>query len=191
MTEKEDLRIKKTKSALNTAFAELLSKKTFEDISVNELCISAGIRRATFYKHYKDKCDFFSEYIGSLRVKYDTEAESVHHSEGSVDYYVDYAKKVVAYLCENERAVDKAMSSSQLHLVIGVITEKNYRDTYEKLEADVRAGMVLPASAETVASMLIGGVATTIFQWLTMGKKKNVDILTNEIATIVKNILEV
>ena len=46
---KEDLRVKKTKRALTLAFIELLKVKHFEDITINELCEKAEIRRATFY----------------------------------------------------------------------------------------------------------------------------------------------
>ena len=56
---KQDLRITKTYRALTEAFFELLSQKKFEDITVNEICNRAVVRRATFYKHFGDKFEFF------------------------------------------------------------------------------------------------------------------------------------
>ena len=56
---KSDLRIIKTRKALYTAFTMLLGEKSFEDITVNELCENAMVRRATCYKHFADKYDFF------------------------------------------------------------------------------------------------------------------------------------
>ena len=38
MADKEDLRVQKTKTALFRAFYELLSEKSYESITVNELC---------------------------------------------------------------------------------------------------------------------------------------------------------
>ena len=67
---KTDLRIEKTYSALKDAFTELLSKKKFEDITVNELCDKAIIRRATFYKHFADKLEFFSFYCNEFHRDY-------------------------------------------------------------------------------------------------------------------------
>lgn len=52
---------------LCTAFIELLSKKKFEDITVNELCEKALIRRATFYTHFLDKYDFFAYFVRQNR----------------------------------------------------------------------------------------------------------------------------
>jgi AcrR family transcriptional regulator len=76
MAVKEDLRVKKTKKALYDAFMTLLSEKQFEDITVNELCDAAGVRRATFYKHYSDKFDFLTAYVRLLRDRIDRMIES-------------------------------------------------------------------------------------------------------------------
>lgn len=61
-----DLRIQKTYLSLHNAFTELLSNNYFEDITVNELCDAAMIRRTTFYKHFSDKYDYFEFYLNEL-----------------------------------------------------------------------------------------------------------------------------
>ena len=55
MEEKTDLRIRKPYKALCDAFVTILEKKRFDDLTVNELCDEAMIRRATFYKHFADQ----------------------------------------------------------------------------------------------------------------------------------------
>ena len=59
MDKKLDLRTQKIYVALIKAFEELLQEKSFEEITINELCDQAQTRRATFYKHFSDKYDFF------------------------------------------------------------------------------------------------------------------------------------
>ena len=61
-----DLRIKKTYRALFDAFTELLEEHRFEDLTVAMLCDRAMIRRTTFYKHFRDKSDYFAFYIDEL-----------------------------------------------------------------------------------------------------------------------------
>lgn len=61
-----DLRIKKTYRALFEAFTELLEEHRFEDVTVAMLCDRAMIRRTTFYKHFRDKNDYFAFYIDEL-----------------------------------------------------------------------------------------------------------------------------
>ena len=63
---KTDLRVLKTKQALRNSFIDLIREKTFESITVNELCDQAMVRRATFYKHYADKYDFVIDYIWNI-----------------------------------------------------------------------------------------------------------------------------
>lgn len=65
MEEKTDLRIRKTYKALCDAFVTILEKKRFDDLTVNELCDEAMIRRATFYKHFADKYDFFFFFLSA------------------------------------------------------------------------------------------------------------------------------
>ena len=45
------------------AFTRLLEVQSFEDITVNQLCEEAMIRRATFYKHFADKYEYLSFYL--------------------------------------------------------------------------------------------------------------------------------
>ena len=58
-----DLRIQKTYMGLHNAFTDLLEEKRFENITVNELCEKAMIRRTTFYKHFADKYEYFTFYM--------------------------------------------------------------------------------------------------------------------------------
>ena len=66
MEKKTDLRIQKTYLALQNAFEALLEEKRFEELTVNELCDKAMIRRTTFYKHFADKYEFFAFYIREM-----------------------------------------------------------------------------------------------------------------------------
>ena len=54
-TETTDPRILRSRRMLMDALARLLSKKEFEDVSVQEIADEATLNRATFYLHYADK----------------------------------------------------------------------------------------------------------------------------------------
>ncbi len=189
MTKKEDHRITKTKAALNRAFGEIIAERPFEDISVNELCQKTGIRRATFYNHYKDKYEFFGAYVSSLLAKYEPDKSDIRHIEATIDYYVKYAEKIIEYVNENEKLMDSLIKSAQLHIIIGIVTEKAFLDVREKLRSSVSSGMQLPASVETTTTMIVGGVATTVVQWILSERKVPVDVLTQEISLLVRRCL--
>ena len=64
--EKMDVRVKKTYSQLIDAFLNLLKTKSFDNISVSEICEEADVHRATFYKHFNDKYEFLNFCLDSL-----------------------------------------------------------------------------------------------------------------------------
>ena len=63
---KIDVRIKKTYAQLYNGFISLLKEKSFDDITVSQICDRSGVHRATFYKHFDDKYEFLSFCIESL-----------------------------------------------------------------------------------------------------------------------------
>ena len=58
---KHNRRANKTKRAIYSAFAELLSEKELHKITVQELVDKADIGRATFYNHYLDVYDLYEK----------------------------------------------------------------------------------------------------------------------------------
>src|SRR6202048_1333531 len=55
VVESTDPRILRSRRMLMDSLVRLLSKKEFEDISVQEITDEATLNRATFYLHYQDK----------------------------------------------------------------------------------------------------------------------------------------
>ena len=54
----EDLRVQKTKRALEEAFYKMRAKKALEEIKIKDLCSEAVINKATFYNYYGDIYEF-------------------------------------------------------------------------------------------------------------------------------------
>jgi AcrR family transcriptional regulator len=52
-----DRRVLRTRKALGAALVELMRERNFHDISVDRLLTRAGVGRATFYAHFRDKHD--------------------------------------------------------------------------------------------------------------------------------------
>ena len=185
MRNKEDLRVKKTKKALSEAFLELLSQKKFDEITINELCEKADVRRATFYKHYSDKFHFLTSYVSDLRDDFEKKIWKSKKPGATKEYYVTYAKQIVLFISEHEAPVKNIFKSSMFPSAMSIIVEQNYLDTCERLIISEKEGMKLPASVEVVASMCAGGVANAIYHWLMEGEKLTRDELANQIGSVV------
>lgn len=60
MKNNEDRRIRKTKAAIEKALLDLLEKKDFSHITINDIANEANVNRGTIYFHYEDKYDLLN-----------------------------------------------------------------------------------------------------------------------------------
>lgn len=185
MTEKEDLRVRKTKKALAESFMSLMSEKPFDQITINELCDRANIRRATFYKHYTDKFDYLAAFTRALRDNFDSYIWKASKPDATNAYYVAYVKGVLEFIDHHKAIVDNLMGSGLFPSVLAIIMEENYKDTEERLRVSMEAGMKLNVHPDVAAAMLTGGIATIIYAWLKTGKKRTSKELISEINALI------
>src|ERR1700716_2395254 len=57
-----DPRVKRTRKLLQDALLELLTEKSFDAITVQDIAERSTINRATFYAHFVDKYELFAAY---------------------------------------------------------------------------------------------------------------------------------
>lgn len=60
---KEDRRIAKSQEAIKKALIELMSEKSFDDITIQDISDTANVSRGTIYLHYMDKFDLLDRLI--------------------------------------------------------------------------------------------------------------------------------
>ena len=191
MNHTTDLRVIKTKNSLHNAFFAMLEEMSIEDITVNDLCTRAGIRRATFYKHFEDKLSFITFIIGDIRESFDREfLKSLDDPEITVEYYLSYVEAVGDFLTKRETAISKILRSPMRATFIQIFMQQNYVDTLERLERSVKDGMKLPTSAPVVTSMLIGGISHNVLRWFELDKRPPIDFLLNDISEFIQAVLK-
>ncbi|HEX6852734.1 MAG TPA: TetR/AcrR family transcriptional regulator [Candidatus Polarisedimenticolaceae bacterium] len=75
--EAEDRRVLRTRSALTVALVDLVMRKRYGRITIQDLLDRSGVGRATFYKHYRGKDDLllrsFQRMLGSLDAAIDAD----------------------------------------------------------------------------------------------------------------------
>lgn len=167
MEAKTDLRIVKTYKALGDAFMELLEEKSFDHITVNELCDRAMVRRATFYKHFADKYDFFAFFIRQIRDGFNKEKapyqENGCFSEG---YYIYLFRDCIYFIKQHEKLVKNVLKSNMFGTLIEILSDEIYKDVLLNLKRQEKMGVSYPTSVETMASLFSGGIIQTLRFWL-------------------------
>ena len=135
-----DLRIQKTYKALIDAFLQLLQTKRFENITINELCELAMVRRATFYKHFADKYEFFTFFVQWIQNEFRNRFAHKEQDRNGVSPYIDIIRFALDFLDENETLVHSVMESNAFPLLLDLISEQIILDVKERLQTDQNNG---------------------------------------------------
>lgn len=184
MEEKTDLRVLKTYKALCDTFTEMLAEKKFEDITVNELCERAMVRRATFYKHFADKYEFFAFFVRGTQEDFNGKIKEYDQEETPYSYYVYLLKKSVSFLQEHRKIVDNVLKSSAFPTLLEIVSEEIYRNVLLNMKENVKKGMLLAVSPNILASFYTGGMVQTLRIWVTTPNQITEEEMVKEIENI-------
>lgn len=189
MGEKTDLRIIKTRKALCDAFLVLLSEKRFEDITVGELCDRAMVRRATFYKHYADKYEFFSFFIRQYEETFSLDAKE-RQKDSLSDYSSFMFGKCIQFLQEHREIVQSTLDSNMLPVMLDLFTEEIYRNTLFLIKENKHLLATLSVTPETLAAFYAGGIVQVTRQWIMSNPQRSVESLSEDFSRILHSFSE-
>ena len=158
---KVDIRVKRTYNQLFSALIKLLGEKSFDDLTVLEICDKAGVHRATFYKHFVDKYDFLNTCfnISLSNLTFDKIAES-YTPETMKKSCMRMILKVLNFVEENQKVIvslstdrNSASFNTALNDAIAIFIEERIntvRPENEKLSKTV------PLLANYYAGAIVG-----------------------------------
>lgn len=160
---KPDIRVQKTYDKLFNCFFELLKEKSYENITVLEICEKSAVHRATFYKHFIDKQDFvnffFTRKLEELHIGDNDEFFLESPTKNS---YIEMCNKIVNFIYDNRQIiVDRNLSSNS-----GVFTdalESAISDMIEKKLSKVPQGILL--SPAVMLSHYYAGAIVSMLKW--------------------------
>ena len=147
-----------TKQQLADALLELLEKQPFHTISVHEICEKADIGRSTFYLHFESKYALLSY---CLELKY-SELEKLLDTQVTKDFLVmlldtfQEKTKILYHVFEAE------LNEDLIKMFYRLFGRYLTKQLMEK-EAN---GYLLPGPVESVAAFYVGGLVSTIIQWI-------------------------
>ena len=137
-----DRRQKKTRECIFKAFTNLLSKKSFDKITVGEIIEIADIGRATFYAHFPTKDFLLKDLCEELFLHlFDTEVKPCNDKKG-VFYCDDYGSvflHLIKHIKHNDNNLLKLLSGENNELFfryfkdgVKMLVEKHILDFRDK-----------------------------------------------------------
>lgn len=187
MEKKTDLRIIKTHKALCDTFLIMLGEKKFEDITVNELCERAMVRRATFYKHFADKYEFFGFFVRQMQERFAEENKRYNADTSPHSYHVFLFRRCISFFKEHEQLTNSVIHSNLFPTLLDIFSEEIYQHVLLKMKEDKKNGTSFPACIEILASFYTGGIVHTFRYWLTMQEQIPEDELVDEFEKILSS----
>lgn len=175
MEKKKDLRVQKTYRALMAAFEALMAEETFDDITVNELCARALIRRPTFYSHFEDKYDFLRFYLNEIQWQIESEADAA--TDSPVEHFQRSWRALIRM----------GLRSKSLPIIFEIISEHIFASSSRRVRAYCGAVTDSPELADTLATFTVGGLIQNLKRYLTE-PNLDPDALTAEMTTVFEHL---
>ncbi len=165
----------------DNALLSLLEKKSFEYITVSELCQEAGVNRSTFYLHYENTCDLLREttkYVIDAFVSYfsvDTKNITLKFTECELTdlnfINKEYLHPYLTYIKENQRILTAVLSHPSTFEF-----ESIFQRLFDNIFNPILDRFHYPEDERKyVIRFYLNGLTAIITEWLKDGCQKSID----------------
>lgn len=183
MEKKLDFRVQRTYKSLQEALIGLLNEKSFDEITVGELCDRAMIRRATFYKHFGDKYELFTFAIRELQEQFARKNLLEYDARRPQTFYVSMIDYSLQFVEQHKETFQSLMRSNSSQILFDILSNEIESDIRSHLCQDAQNGAILPTEPELLAAMITGALVYVMKWWaindLQMPRKELVCVCTS------------
>lgn len=185
------------KKSINEALIELLNKKSYEKISVQEIAQKAFVSRSTFYLYYKNKDSILIELLDNFLHNFDIILkENIYtfkyinmNDQTSIKKILfPYTRRIIENFYENRNLV-WALNSPNANILLPRILQEVYynnfirglpKEFYEKIDQNILG---------YYANFMTNGVAATVESWINEEFKTSVESITDKILNVLSSTL--
>lgn len=154
-----------TKKAIADGFKALMTKKSFEKITISDITNECGLNRQTFYYHFQDKYEllnwiFYKEIINELKENY------------TIDKWSDALLDMLIVLKNNAKFYTNALNTSYSNEFREYLFSATAQ-LFEEILDRVTYGLILEANDKKfIAEFMSYGVSGSIIKWILSGMKE-------------------
>ena len=185
----QDLRVQRTKKALITTFSDLLETKSFENITIQDLCEKANVRRSTFYRHFNDKYDLLNHIVGTLIEYFRTLHLPEIDPKDPRQFFNKFMKDILLFISDNKAMVKSVISINIYSEVYQILYNQIYAVVKQQIEFDKQIGQFY-IDEFIYGEFLAGGILSVILNWIQYGQQ-SIDEVSSDIVTMICGAREV
>ncbi|HZJ78125.1 MAG TPA: TetR/AcrR family transcriptional regulator [Clostridia bacterium] len=162
----EDFRIQRTKRLLNVAFMRLLQSRDYSQISIVEICEAAGLHRATFYKHYKDKDDFLLFSIDEFVCKITHNTVLDFEDPNFKTNYSIFMKKIFEMIEANKKLIKMLVEKTPHNLTIEAFYKSIQKIVKNNLNKNEKCEKLKNVNLDLIAVFFAGALVSLSYWWV-------------------------
>ena len=157
--QRKDMRLDRTRMLIISTMFRLLSETTFEQISVNDICVAASVSRTTFYFHFEDKYHLVMECMAEFKRSLDDATKG-----GDFPSVVEGMISAI----EEEQAVFRNLFTGKENRELEtMLLEFLIDQCTEVLEQQRSLGVVFSVPLHVISLYASCGMAGLIVRWVT------------------------
>lgn len=169
------------RKGLMDTLEQLLHKKPFQKISVNELCERTLVSRTAFYANFRDKYHLLACCLESKTAAVNSLIET-HSTEEFLSVILDFIQK-------DPRFFYNTFGAHPEEEILDIMFGFFERQITSFLEDQTEKGLVLPCPAEIVSSFCVGGLTVSTLRWIKSNYKTPKEELAACQYTLLRSIL--
>ncbi|RKI31392.1 TetR/AcrR family transcriptional regulator [bacterium 1xD8-6] len=184
-----DRRQQKTRSAIFSAFIDLLSKKSYSKITVQEIIDTANVGRTTFYAHFETKDDLLKEVCTSLfdHVFSDVpQIESTHDFSAARNKTDAIITHILYHLRDNHRNILDILTCDSGDLFLKFF--KHYLNDLVSQHMVLKIPLEIPK--ELLINHISGSFVNLVQWWIEGGLKQSPEQITVYFKTVIMPIFD-
>ncbi|GAA3406151.1 TetR/AcrR family transcriptional regulator [Paenibacillus hodogayensis] len=154
---KTDLRVRRTRKLLWNALKTLLETRSFDSLSVQEICDEAMVHRTTFYKHFQDKHALLSFGIEEVKELFNGRS------------YEDRIRQAMRLIEETKQVgnLHMLLNTEQGNSSLNCILQQHASDSLRQqlIEAE-QNGVRFPVPIDIMAAFISGAICSLGAWWV-------------------------
>ena len=176
----QDLRITKTKAALQDALLASIARDGWDDVTIQGVCQLANVGRSTFYLHYATKEALLTDGLNGLR----DALLLIQKSDSSAGKFL-FLPELLRHMVE-QKNVFKAVCGRRS----GQGVERHFREMVTQLvQHEMESLHPIPARQAWLASSTSGLIVEAMIWWVESPNPPHVDELACELGTVLTAML--
>lgn len=158
-----DLRQRRTRQSLVRALEELLAERTFQSLSVTDICQRAMVHRTTFYAHFNDKQELLRYLLLGVERRCVETCLPQDWAGAPRDYFLTAARNVLDFF-QSRRSLYRACLRSGADIDAHVLEDQAAEDLVQLL-SQPRFHTAFPDSDPRIVARFYTGAMLSLLRW--------------------------